>query len=106
MGKKYSTKEIDKVTDKWVDMNQEANTIHRQGLDQFEGHSIRSKGLFKLDIGFLKTTFLKVIQDSINNYLKGFKDQDMEVSKMFILPFDIELIEKNMRKKTTTIFLN
>ena len=57
--KKSSTKYFDKGTDELEFMKQKLNTIHRKGLDQFEGQSIRSKGWFKPDIEFLKTTFSK-----------------------------------------------
>ena len=33
-------------------MKLKKNTIHRKGLDQFEGQFIGSKGWFKLDIDF------------------------------------------------------
>ena len=33
--KKYSTKDVDKVTDELVFMKQQVNTIHRKGLYQF-----------------------------------------------------------------------
>ena len=70
MEKKYSTKDVDKVTDEFADMKQAVNIIRSKGLYQFEGQSIGSKGWFKLDIEFLKTTFLNAIQSSINNCLK------------------------------------
>ena len=57
--KKYSTKDVDKFTYEKTDMKQAENTIIRKGLDQFEGQSRGSKGWFKLDIGFLKTTYSK-----------------------------------------------
>ena len=55
--KKSSTKDVEKGTDELADMNQGVVTIHRKGLYQFEGQSKGSKGWFKLDSGFLKTTF-------------------------------------------------
>ena len=51
--KKYSTKDVDKGTDELEDMKQAVNKILRKDLYQFEGKSSRSKGWFKLDIGFL-----------------------------------------------------
>ena len=57
MENKYSTKDVDKGTDELADMKQAVVTIRRKGLDQFEGQSKRSEGWFKLDGGFLETTF-------------------------------------------------
>ena len=80
--KKYSTKDVEKGTDKLADMllienkystndvekgtykleytKQEVNTIHRKGLYQCEVQSSGSKGWFKLDSGILKITFSKI----------------------------------------------
>ena len=55
--KKYSTKDVDKGTDELIYMKKEVVTIRRKGLDKFEGQSNVSTGWFKLDDGFLKTTF-------------------------------------------------
>ena len=57
MEKKYSTKDVDKGTDEMADMKTAEVKIRRKGLDLFEGKSKGSKGWFKTDIGFLKTTF-------------------------------------------------
>ena len=65
--KKSSTKDVDKGTDELADMKQGAVKILRKGLEQFEGQSKGSTGWFKLDSGFLKTTFLQLIQNSIKN---------------------------------------
>ena len=70
MDKKPSTFDVDKGTDELAFMKQKVNTIHRKGLNQFEGQSTGYKGWFKLDIEFLKTTFIKVIQNSIKHRLK------------------------------------
>ena len=51
MEKKSSKKDVDKGTDELADMKQAVNTIRRKCLYQFEGQSNRSKGWFKLDIG-------------------------------------------------------
>ena len=53
--KKYSTKDVDKFTYEMTDMKQAENTIIRKGLDQFEGQSRGSKGWFKLDIDLFLT---------------------------------------------------
>ena len=37
MEKKYSTFDVDKCTEELTFMKQKLNTIHRKGLDQFEG---------------------------------------------------------------------
>ena len=57
MEKKYSTKDVDKGTDELADMKQAVVTILRKSLYQFGGQSKVSKGRFKLESGFLKTTF-------------------------------------------------
>ena len=59
MDNESSTKDVDKGTDKLADMKHEVNKIHRKGLYQFDGQSSGYKGWLKLDIGFLKTTFSK-----------------------------------------------
>ena len=65
------------------------NTICRRGLDQFEGQYIGSEGWFKLDINYLKTTFPKSHSEFYKTLFgKNMKDKDMEVYKMFIVPFD------------------
>ena len=50
-------------------MKQAVVTIHRKGLDQFEGHSKVSIGWFKLGNGS-KFIFLQLIHNSINNLKK------------------------------------
>ena len=55
--KKSSTKDVDKGTDEFSYMKQAVVTLCRKGLYQFEGQSKSYKGWFKLDSGFLKTTF-------------------------------------------------
>ena len=52
MEKKSSTNDVDKGTDELSDMKQSVNKSRRKGLYQFEGQSSRSKGWFKLDVGF------------------------------------------------------
>ena len=42
--KKSSTKDFDKGTDELIYMKKAVVTIHRKGLDQFEGHSKGSTG--------------------------------------------------------------
>ena len=58
--KKYSTKNIDTGTDELADMKNAVVTICRKGLDKFQGQSKGSTGWFKIDGGFLKTTFLTI----------------------------------------------
>ena len=58
--KKYSTKDVDKGTDEFSDMKQAVVTIRRKCLDQFEGQYSGSKILFKVDSGFIKTTFSNI----------------------------------------------
>ena len=58
--KKSQTKDGGKVTDELEDMIKVVVTIRRKGLYKFEGQSKGSIGWFKLDIGFLKTTFSKI----------------------------------------------
>ena len=57
LDKKYSTNDVDKGTDELADMKKTVVTILKKGLDQFEGQSKGSTGWFKLDSGFLKTSF-------------------------------------------------
>ena len=71
MENKSSTKDVDKVTDELADMKQSVVTIRRKGLDQFEGRYKRSQGWFKLDCGFLNTTFLQFIQNCKNVVFKN-----------------------------------
>ena len=52
MEKKYSAKDVDKVSDELEDMKQTVLTIHMKCLDQFEVKYSRFKGWFKLDSGF------------------------------------------------------
>ena len=61
-----------------------------KGLYQFEGQSSGSKGWFKLDIDFLKTTFSKSNSEFYKEPFKNnIEDQYMELYKRFIVPFDI-----------------
>ena len=55
--KKDSTKDVEKGTDELTYMKQEVVTILRKDLYQFEGQPKGFTGWFKLDSGFLKTTF-------------------------------------------------
>ena len=89
MEKKASTKNFDKGIDELADMKQGVVTILRKGLDQFEGKYSGSKGCFKLDSGFLKTTFSKSHSGFYKElFKKNIEDQDIELHKFFILPFD------------------
>ena len=54
---KSPTKDVDKGTDEQADMKKSVFTIRRKGLDKFEGQSSGYTGWFKLDSGFLKTSF-------------------------------------------------
>ena len=58
--KKSSTKDVDKGNDELVDTKKSVVTICRKGLDKFEGQSKLYTGWFKLDSGFLKTTFYTI----------------------------------------------
>ena len=58
--KKSSPNNVDKGTDKFADMKQAVVTIRRKCLDQFEGQYSGSKRLFKVDSGFIKTTFSNI----------------------------------------------
>ena len=90
MEKKSSTKDVDNGTDELAYMKQAVNTIFRKGLDQFEGQSIGFNGWFKLDIDFFKRTFSKSHTGFYKELFKNnTEDQDMEVYKTFIVPFDI-----------------
>ena len=66
--KKYSTKYFDKGTDELSYMKQAVVTILKKVLYQFEGQSKRPKVFFKLDSGFLKTTFSTIFQNSIRSF--------------------------------------
>ena len=70
--KKYSTKDVEKGTDKLADMKQAVNTILRKGLDQFEVQSSGCKGWFKLDIGFIKSTFSKSHSELYKELFKNY----------------------------------
>ena len=54
--KKSLTNDVDKGTDELGFNKQNVNTICRKGLNQFECQSTRTKGWFKLDIKFFRTT--------------------------------------------------
>ena len=54
---KSLTKDVDKGTEEFADMKKEVVTIRKKGLDKFQDQSKISTGWFKLDSGFLKTTF-------------------------------------------------
>ena len=54
---KSSTKDVEKGTDKLAYMKRSVVTILRKGLYQFGGQYKGSRVWFKLDNGFLKTTF-------------------------------------------------
>ena len=53
------TKDVEKVTDELEFKKKKVSTIHRKGLNQFEGQSTGTQGWFKLDIEFKKTAFSK-----------------------------------------------
>ena len=57
--KKSLTKDVEKGTYELAFNKQKVNKSLRKGLNQFEGQSIGTKGWFKLDIEFLKTTVSK-----------------------------------------------
>ena len=66
-------------------MKQKVNTIRRKGLNQFEGQFTGTKGWFKLDIEFFKTTFSKSYSEFYKELLKNnIEDQDMELYKTFL----------------------
>ena len=89
MENKSLTKDFDKSTDELADMKQALNTICRKGLEQFEGPYSVSKIWFKLDVDFFKTTFSKSHSEFYKALFKNkIENQDMEVYKTFIVPFD------------------
>ena len=52
-------------------------TIRRKGLDKFEGQSKVSTGWFKLDSGFLKSTFFTINTEFYKKlYENNIEDQD------------------------------
>ena len=100
MEKKSSTKDFDKGTSELVYMKQ-AVTILRKGLDKYDGRSKGYKGWFKLDSGFLKTTFSTIHSELYKElFEKNDEDQDTEIYKTFIESFNKESIKKNMEKRT------
>ena len=65
------------------------HTIRRKGLNQFEGQSIGTQGLFKLDIESLKTTYSKIHSGLYKELFKyNIEYQDTEVYKTFVITFD------------------
>ena len=78
--KKYPTKDVDKGTDELADVKKAVVTIHRKGLDKFEGQSKGYIGWFKLDSEFFFK--LKLIRNSIRTFFeKEIEGQDIEVYK-------------------------
>ena len=67
---KSSTKDVDKGTDEFEDMKKAVVTVCRKALDKFWGQSKISTGWFKLDSGFLKTTFSTIHSEFYKNVLK------------------------------------
>ena len=99
---KYLTKDVDKGNDELVDMKQAVVTIHRKGLDKFEGQSKGYTGWFKVDSVVLKTTFSTIHSELYKEmFEKNIEDTDTELYTMFIVQFDKELSRKNMKKYQT-----
>ena len=67
---KYSTNDVDKVTDEFVFMKQQVNTICRKGLYQFRVNLLDIRDGLNLILSFLKQLFIKFIHNYINHYLK------------------------------------
>ena len=103
--KKYFKRNFDKGTEELTDMKQAVVTIHRTGLDHFEGQSKECKGQFKLDSGLLKTTFSSIISELYKKRFGGnIEYQDTELYTMFIVPFDDEFFKTNYENKDQTCF--
>ena len=102
--KKYSTKYVDTGNDELADMKKAVVTIRRTVLDQFEGRSKLSTGWFKLDSGFLKTTF-STIHSELYKELFGdtIEDQYTELYTTFIVTFDKESIKTKYEKNPNVI---
>ena len=97
--KKPPTKDVDKGTDKLEDMKKAVVTICRKGLDKFEGQYKGSIGQFKIDSGFLKTTFSTINSEFQNElFEKNIDDQDTGIYTAFIVPFDRESINTKYKK--------
>ena len=83
--KKSLTKDIDKVTGELEYVKEAVVTICRKYLDKFEGYYKGSTGWFKLDSGLKKiynsSRIIKLFENDI-------EDQDTELYKTFIVPFD------------------
>ena len=101
--KKQLTKDVDKGTDELEDMNQAVVTICSKGLDKFEGQYKGSTGWFKLDSGLKTTTFFTIHSEFYKKrFEKNIEDQDKELYKTFIVPFDKESIKTKYVKKDQT----
>ena len=76
-------------------LGKKVHTIHRNGLNQFEGQSTGSQGWFKLNIEFLKTTYSRRNSEFYKELFKeNIEYQDTEVHTMFVVQFDKELINR------------
>ena len=98
------TKDFDKGTDESEDMKKAVVTIHRKGLDKFEGHSNGSTVWFKLDSGFLKRYFLLFIQNSMKNFLKIIlKIKTHNFIQRLLHHLIKNILRKNMKKGSNMI---
>ena len=101
--KKTSTKDVDKVTDDLEDMKKAVFKIRRKGLDKFEGQSKGFKGWFKLDSGFLITTFSAILSELYKELFENnIEDQDTELYTTCIVLFDKEYTKTKYEKKDQT----
>ena len=98
--KKYSTKGVDKGTDELKNTKKAVVTIHRKSLDKFEGQYKGSKGRFKLDSGFKKSTIHSELYKEVVK--KNNEHQDTELYKTFIVTLDKEFINTKYEKKDQT----
>ena len=80
---------VEKETKLWNDMEEPVHTIHRKGLDKFQGQSTASTGWFNLDHEWLKRTFLHLNRVSIKNLFENnIEGQDIKTYKNFVLLLD------------------
>ena len=81
-------------------MKEAVVTICRKGLDNFQGGPIRSTCWFDLDHEFLKGKFSTLEPDFYKNlFEKDIEGQDIEPYKTFVVPFDINKLNRHMRNE-------
>ena len=85
-------------------MKQAVSTIRRKGLDQFDGKSRGSKGWFKIDSGFLKTTFSTIHTEFYKDFLERILNIKTHMCIQHLLyHFMKNLSRKNMKKRLNII---